>query len=51
MSYPRGRVRTLAAAVLTTLAVAIPLATTSTAAALPEDALPGDPELSDSGAL
>ncbi|HVL85073.1 MAG TPA: alpha/beta hydrolase [Pseudonocardia sp.] len=39
--------RTLAAAVLTTLAVAIPLATTSTAAALPEDALPGDPELSD----
>jgi hypothetical protein len=43
----RGRVRTVAAAVLTTLAVAIPLATAAPASALPEDALPGDPALSD----
>jgi pimeloyl-ACP methyl ester carboxylesterase len=43
----RGRTRLMAAAVLTSLAVAVPVLAAGTAGALPQDALPGDPELSD----
>lgn len=48
MSTSRRRLRLSAAAAFTALAVAIPVVLTAgTASALPEDALPGDPALSD----
>lgn len=48
MSPSRRRLRLAAAATFTALAVTIPLVITAgTASALPEDALPGDPALSD----
>lgn len=48
MALPRRRLRLAAAAVFTVLATAVPLAlTTGSASALPENALPDDPKLSD----
>lgn len=47
MTSPLRRARMLAVAMLSCIVVAIPLATTSTALAGPEHALPGDPALTD----